>query len=216
MRILLADDHALLRDTVKAYIEQSDIEAEVDGVGSLPEATALLDRQRSYDLILLDIDMPGMNGVGGMSLVKQRAPKSSVVILSALATPENILAALDHGADGFIPKMMHAKAMLMALRLIMAGERYVPANMLEDVRHLKEQRSQKKPTEIAFSPEEAMVLGLLKEGLANKEIGRRIGMEEHTVKYFVRSIFKKIGAKNRTQAVSIALKSAESDRPPVG
>lgn len=203
MHILIADDHTLLRETVKGFIEASDLQARVAIADSLSGALREAERA-AFDLILLDLDMPGMNGMSGLVEMKRKKPGVPVGIMSALATPANLLAALDAGAAGFIPKTMGAKAMLVALRLILAGERYVPADLLKAVQE-SSAKARTARTRPVMNPEEARILELLKQGEANKEIGRLLGIEEYTVKYHVRGILRKLGAKNRTQAVKIAM-----------
>jgi DNA-binding NarL/FixJ family response regulator len=202
MRILITDDHTLLRETVKDYIEASEPGATVLTADGLPEALRLADAG-GFDLVLLDIDMPGMNGLAGLGEMKRRHPTMAVGIMSALATPENVVAAMDAGAAAFIPKTMGAAAMLVALRLVLAGERYVPAGALKKLHEQGARAAVARPSSI--SSDDARILELLKQGKTNKEIGRALGIEEYTVKYHVRGIFRKLGAKNRTEAVRIAI-----------
>lgn len=205
MRILIADDHTLLRDTIKGFLERSELQAEVVAAGSLPEALRLAQQPPSVDLILLDLDMPGMNGLSGIETMRKTKPNTPIAIVSALATPDNVMQALALGASAFIPKTMGAKAMLVALRLVLAGERYVPAGLLQTVQEQSTKAESDRLSAAAMTPDESRILTLLKQGRANKEIGRALGIEEYTVKYHVRGIFKKLGAKNRTQAVRIAI-----------
>jgi len=141
--------------------------------------------------------------------MRKAHPGPPIGIVSALATPENVMAAIDAGAAAFIPKTMGAKAMLVALRLVLAGERYVPAGFLKTA-HEAGARSTERQFQPMLSGPEAGVLKLLKDGKSNKEIGRALGLEEYTVKYHVRGIFRKLGAKNRSQAMKIAM---ERDLP---
>jgi two-component system, NarL family, nitrate/nitrite response regulator NarL len=205
MRILIADDHSLLRDTVKGYLEQSELRAEVLTAASLTDALRVAQQPQALDLVLLDLDMPGMNGVSGIDAMRRARPGVPIAIVSALATPENVIGALDASAAAFIPKTMGAKAMLMALRLVLAGERYVPPELLQKVQELKSRAELDRGSSTAMTPEELRIVDLLKLGNTNKEIGRALGIEEYTVKYHLRGIFKKLGAKNRAQAVRIAM-----------
>jgi len=206
MRILIADDHSLLRDTFKSYLERSELEAEVSAAASLPEAAELARQGPALELVLLDLDMPGMNGLAGLEVLRRILPGVPVVIVSALATPENVIEAMRAGAAGFIPKTLGAKAMLGALRLVLAGERYVPAALLDEARALgTREAAEARSAAPAFTAEEAHILDLLKKGQSNKEIARALAIEEYTVKYHLRGIFRKLGAKNRTQAVMIAI-----------
>jgi two-component system, NarL family, nitrate/nitrite response regulator NarL len=213
MRILIADDHTLLRDAVKGYLERSELRPEVMTAGSLAEAVRIAQQPQALDLILLDLDMPGMNGVIGIDVIRRARPGVPVAIVSAWATPENVIGALDSNAAAFIPKTMGAKGMLMALQLVLAGEKYVPPELLQKVQELKSRAEADRLSLAAMTPDEARVLELLKLGNTNKEIGRALRVEEYTVKYRLRGIFRKLGAKNRAQAVKLAMERDLSKAP---
>lgn len=206
MDILLADDHDLLRDVLKSYLEGLDLHIAVRHARTLPEALAAAEKPPALDLILLDIDMPGMNGLEGLDRMRQLHPGVPVAMLSGLNEPAKIVEALRKGAAGFIPKSIGARAMVQAIQLILAGERYVPSLVLDqvDAGLAGSDEAAKLPETVSLTKEEETVLRLLKEGASNKEIARTLDVQEYTVKYYMRGLFKKLGAKNRTHAVIIA------------
>jgi DNA-binding NarL/FixJ family response regulator len=204
MRILIADDHDLVRDTIEEFLKRLGDQTEVLQASTLPEAMTLAGQQTDkLDMILLDLRMPGMNGLAGLTAMRQKCPDVPVVILSGDVNPDVVRGALQAGAAGFIPKTMRGAAMLNAIRLVQSGGRYVPdvivtngaANLLE-----AGARSPKNLT-----PRERQVLSQLVKGQSNKEIGRALNIEEITVALHLRSVYRKLEVSTRTQAVRIAL-----------
>ncbi|HEV8388950.1 MAG TPA: response regulator transcription factor [Dongiaceae bacterium] len=204
MRILIADDHDLVRDTIEEFLKRLGDQTEVLQAATLPEAMTLVTQQTDkLDMILLDLRMPGMNGLAGLTAMRQKCPDVPVVILSGDVNPDVVRGALQAGAAGFIPKTMRGAAMLNAIRLVQSGGRYVPdvivtngaANLLE-----AGARSPKNLT-----PRERQVLSQLVKGQSNKEIGRALNIEEITVALHLRSVYRKLEVSTRTQAVRIAL-----------
>ncbi|MGE3990205.1 response regulator [Pseudorhodoplanes sp.] len=208
MRILLADDHDLLRDVLKAYLEALDLGISVQDVRSLDDAVALVKSSAPFDLILLDVDMPGMRGVSGLVRMREEASQIPVAILSGLNDPNIVVDALRAGAAGFIPKSIGARAMVSVIQLILAGERYIPSLLVDQVNSglaIPQDEESAKAQKVSLTDEEETVLRLLREGASNKEIARELNVEEYTVKYYMRGLFKKLGAKNRTHAVTIGV-----------
>jgi DNA-binding NarL/FixJ family response regulator len=204
MRILIADDHDLVRDTIEEFLKRLGDQTEVLQAATLPEAMTLVAQQTDkLDMILLDLRMPGMNGLAGLTAMRQKCPEVPVVILSGDVNPDVVRGALQAGAAGFIPKTMRGAAMLNAIRLVQSGGRYVPdlivangaANLLED--------GGRNPKNL--TPRERQVLTQLVKGQSNKEIGRALSIEEITVALHLRSIYRKLEVSTRTQAVRIAL-----------
>lgn len=206
MNILLADDHDLLRDVLKAYLEGLGLEISVRDARTLDDALVLANSPAAYDLILLDVDMPGMNGLSGLERMREKAPETPIAILSGLNERDIVVEALRNGAAGFIPKSMGARAMVSVIQLILNGERYVPSLLVDQVNASfanTDSEEQAKLAKVYLTSEEEIVLKRLKDGASNKEIARELGVEEYTVKYYMRGLFKKLGAKNRTHAVTI-------------
>jgi DNA-binding NarL/FixJ family response regulator len=212
MRILLADDHDLLRDTLKSYLEALPLGISVVTARSLDEALDVADAETELDVILLDIDMPGMNGLSGLVSARARNAVVPVAILSGLSDPRIIVDAFRRGAAGYIPKAIGARAMVSAVQVILSGDRYVPAMMLDqmDVVLSSSERVSEPDAQEGLTADESSILEMLRRGASNKEIARTLGTEEYTVKYHMRGLFKKLGAKNRTHAAMIASERAES------
>lgn len=204
MRILLADDHDLIRDTIEEFLKRLDKDIHVLHAATLPQALDLLSKADPLDLVLLDLRMPGMNGLAGLKSV-QAMTGVPVVILSGETNPDTIRNALQAGAAGFLPKTMRGTAMLNALRLILAGERYVPDILVAGQPAHAEESPGSGPSPRSLTPREREVMGLLVQGLSNKEIGHRLGIEVVTVALHLRSIYRKLGVSSRTQAVRMAM-----------
>ncbi len=212
MRILLADDHKLLRDGLRPLLGKVHSQVKVIEASNFSEAMAAADAAGGVELALLDLRMPGMNGLAGLTSFMARFPGARVVLLSAFGDADTVLAAIKAGAAGFIPKTIGGQGFVNALRLIMSGEVYVPGNTLLEV---GEQRAPtpaaeddpavRQPAGDDFSVRERDVMGLLVDGLPNKVIAGRLGLQEPTVKACLRGLYRKIGAANRAQAVRIIL-----------
>ena len=204
MRILLADDHDLLRDSMELLLQRLEPGLQVVHAGSLPEALTKAAAEPAIDIVMLDLNMPGMNRLAGVEAMNRALPNVPVVVISGQFTNELAMEALRAGAAGFIPKTMAGKAMLSALQLVLAGERYVPRLVLDSDAEASDSATQ------SLSRREREVLRLLASGLSNKEIARRLEVETVTVAVHLSSIYKKLGAANRTQAVRIALEHGVS------
>lgn len=196
MRLLIADDHDLVRDALASHIERAMPGAEVSGTGSVDSTLdALTAAGGQVDLVLLDLRMPGMNGLDGLDRVIGRFPGVKVALISGDARPADVRAALARGAVGFLPKTLPGTDLADAVRRMVAGESFVP----EGTADLPEQDP------AGFTRREREVLDFLLKGLSNKEIARLLDLEEVTVKLHVRGLCRKLGAKNRTQAAMRAV-----------
>lgn len=197
MRILLADDQELVRETIAAFLRQQP-DITVDVARDLPQAVDKVRSAPRFDLILLDYMMPGMNRLGGLQAMRQAAPGVPVAILSGAAPQVVAEQAIAAGAAGFVPKTISTRSMLAAIRFMAAGEVYAPL------------ASQGRPEPAqatgtaTLTGREMDVLKRLCQGLANKEIARDLGLQEVTVKLHIKTLYRKIGARNRTHAVLIA------------
>lgn len=201
MRVLLADDLDLVRDSVKTYIERLDPAIEVRTTGDLDGALGLARLEGPFDLVLLDFRMPGMNGIEGLDRVRAALPNTPLAILSAFSCTPEMLSGLARIRASFIPKTLSGPRLLSVLRHVMDGEHYLPPSVIEaaeragDVAHEVKRLTQR----------ERDVLSHLLQGLSNKEIARHLSIEEVTVRLHMRGIFRKLGARNRTQAVKQAI-----------
>jgi two-component system nitrate/nitrite response regulator NarL len=198
MRILIADDHDMLRDTLELWFQKEGIT--VTATRDLPSAILTIDAERPFDLVLLDYGMPGMNGLDGLRAVLATGRAPRVALMSGIAPREVAEQALAMGAAGFLPKTMAAKSLVNAVRFMAMGEQYAPIDFMTAAPEAAA------PNALAdrLSPRELQVLRGLCEGKANKEIARDLGIQEPTVKLHVKTLYRKIDAHNRTQAAMIA------------
>lgn len=194
MRILVADDHDLVRETIAAFLDGGDVD-EVQTVATLDEALRVTSLSGSFDLVLLDYNMPGMNGLEGLTRMREANEGRPVAILSGSASRDVADAALKSGAQGFIPKTLSARSLLTAARFMAAGEIYAPVDFM-----------QKAGTGEggALTRRELEVLRGICEGKSNKEIARDLELQEVTVKLHVKTLSRKLEARNRTHAAMIA------------
>lgn len=194
MRIMIADDHKLVCDTIAMLLEAEGM-AEVVSVENLEAAVRTADASGSFDLVLLDFNMPGMDGFHGLARMKEANDGRPVAILSGSATPQIARDAIAAGAVGFVPKTLGAKSMVSAIRFMLAGETFLPYNFNQ----LDEAR-----TVTNLSERETQVLRGLCECKSNKEIARDLDLQEVTIKLHVKTLCRKLDAKNRAHAAMIA------------
>ena len=198
MHVLIADDHELVRDTIRAYLERES-GVKVSVASDLYEAEKLLRSEGPYDLALLDYTMPGMNGLEGLAKAKEWNFGNPVAIISGTATRAIAEAALAAGAAGFLPKTIPAKSLIHAVRFMAAGERYAPIHFMTD-----REEEPKHPLESKLTEREFQVLRGLIDGRSNKEIAKTLDLQEVTIKLHVKTLCRKLAARNRTHAAMIA------------
>lgn len=196
MRILIADDHDLVRDTLCEYLIKEGA-SEVKRASSLGEALNLCEEDDALDLLVLDYNMPGMEGLSGLSKAIENNQGTPVAILSGNAPHSIAQEAIDRGAIGFLPKTMTAQSLVHAVRFMMAGETFSP------VSHIVAQKKDN-PVSKQLSKREVEVLNGLCKGESNKEIASELGLQEVTIKLHVRTLCRKLDAKSRTHAAMIA------------
>lgn len=194
MRLLVADDHDLVRETIALFLKAEGV-AEVMSVASLDEAIRVTDETGAFDLVLLDYNMPGMDGLGGLARMLRANSNHPVALLSGDASGQIALDALAAGAAGFIPKTLDTGSMICAIQSMVAGQTFLPAGHLQ----VTEPKAVGNLTE-----RETEVLRGIYDGKSNKEIARDLDIQEVTVKLHVKTLFRKLDARNRTQAAMIA------------
>lgn len=203
MRLLIADDHELLRDTLRDFLQQQD-GIEICTVGDLTGVLDLLAQGEAYDLILLDYTMPGVNGLDGLQHLLERSGTPPVAIISGVADIEIALQAMRMGAQGFLQKSMTARSLLNAIRFMVAGERYLPVDDVLAHATLPTSAPPPEPASVSLTARETEVLAALCDGQTNKEIARQLQLSEPTIKLHVKTLYRRLGATNRTQAAMIA------------
>ena len=194
MKILLADDHDLVREAIAAFLVNEG-EADVVMTGSLPEAINEVKQKGPFDLVLLDYNMPGMNGLDGLRKMISISDERPVALLSGTTTRALAEEAISEGAAGFVPKTLGSKSMISAARFMAAGEIYAPFNLMQ---------KREEQTSDLLSKRELDVLQGICRGQANKEIARDFNIHEATVKLHAKTLCRKLGARNRTHAAMIA------------
>ena len=200
MKIILADDHALFRDGFALLFQQLEEGAAVLEAGDLDQAMELVARHHDADLVLLDLNMPGMNGLAGIRRVRDAYPQLPVIVLSASETREIVQAVMAAGASGFIPKSSSSAVMQSAVRLVLAGGVYLPAQLLTaDAAGSADHDGQ-----VRLTDRQRDVLRLLAAGMSNKEICRELELGEGTIKVHIAAIYRALDVSNRTAAANVA------------
>jgi DNA-binding NarL/FixJ family response regulator len=204
MNVLLIDDHPLFREGLRSLLERMDTQARIVEAESCEAALALGERHGpGFDLILLDLALPGMGGLEGISQFRSRFTTTPVVVVSATYDAARVKQAIDRGAQGFIPKSTPPDVLMSALQLIFSGGVYVPPSVMDD-----EERS-REATRAAQAPNltsaQSRVLALLARGQSNKAIGNALEISDNTVRAHVSAILRALNVTNRTEAVSIAI-----------
>jgi DNA-binding NarL/FixJ family response regulator len=210
MRILIADDHSLFRDGLRHVLSTLSKSLTVFEAGTLPEALALLDGAEPYELIIIDLAMPGMDGPGSVADVRAMAGAAPIVVISASEDLQDVRAALDAGASGYIPKSVRGQVLLSALQLVMVGSVFVRPQVLDMPMHSSMSRVDAATSariRSLLTERQLDVLRLLAEGKPNKEIARQLNLAEGTVRVHVNAVLKALSARNRTEA-ALAARSA--------
>lgn len=202
MKLLIVDDHAVLREGLAALLQQIGPDTIVVQAREASEAIALLGGNPDLDVILLDLNMPGMKGLDALSEFGRTRPDIPVIVLSSSEDPLDVRKALAAGALGYVPKSASQRVLLSAIELVMKGELYVPPLVLEGSRGIAQSVGQKRGNrpEHALTARQVEILKCLSEGAPNKSIAKALGLSEKTVKAHITAIFKTLNVENRTQA----------------
>jgi DNA-binding NarL/FixJ family response regulator len=220
--VLIADDHALFRYGISLALESLYDDVTILQASNAEEAHRIAHEAKSLDLILLDLMMPGLNGINDLKRYIESLPAVPVVIVSGSRQRATIRAAIESGARGYVLKSSNGEILKHVLPLVLSGELYVPAQAVahEEAQHMTdfegsplEESSDFNPDFKSLTPRETQVLKLLTLGYSNKEIALSLGMLEGTVKVHVKSIMKKLGVNNRTQAAIAANRSFRQPSP---
>ena len=208
MRVLLADDHTLVRQGLVPFVKMLDADTDVVEASDLTEALAAVEADDAgFDLVLLDLKMPGMRGIEGLKGMRAAVPETTpVVILSGSVEANDVIAAADNGAAGYLPKTLNSTAMINALRLVLSGERYFPSFAFAPRPEGGSGYAEDNPLS-RLEERERTILGMVVDGRTNKEIARALDLQEVTIKVQTRNIYRKLGAANRSQAVRIAMEN---------
>ena len=203
VKFLIVDDHTLFREALILLLREFDPAVTLIEAASSEEALSALDYYSDLDMILLDLGLPGVDGLSILPRLRESAPTVPVVVLSAADDPGTAREALAAGAVGFISKTAGSQEMKNALHLVLNGEVYAPLGILTDAGPARPPQSDEidNPPTTHLTQRQLDVLGLLAEGLPNKLIARRLDLSEATVKLHVSAILRCLSAQNRTEAV---------------
>ncbi len=212
-RVLIVDDHQLVADALTKYLLRINSEVGVTHTTKFGDALKIARESEEFDLAILDLYLPDLSGLEGLTILRREFPSVPIVMISGVADLRQILDAFDRGAAGFIPKDLSAAAIVKALELVLAGERYIPSIVVSDrgligegVGRIEKRTWQQGSPLNKLTAREREVHALLIEGHPNKEIAQIIGVKEVTVAFHLKGVFKKLGVSNRAEAVAVALR----------
>jgi len=196
MKIMIADDHALVREGLYSLIKTIADDVEILQAKNSQE---ILEQGASgmIDLLLLDIDMPGIGNVKGVSRICAQLPSTAIIVLSGNEAPHIIHECMATGVMGFIPKSTANQVTLNAIRLVLSGDRYMPLTHLDRKSAIEEAADH-------VTPRQKEIWRFLSRGLSNKEIARELDLTEGTVKQHISALFRKLGIRSRVEAIQKA------------
>jgi DNA-binding NarL/FixJ family response regulator len=208
-QFLIADDHPMVRDALASALGQAFAGAQIAMAGTLAEVQVELERQPEVDALLLDLDMPGMDGLTGLALLRSDHPAVPIIIVSAARERGVVRRAYEFGASAYIDKSASLEEIARIVRAVLAGEIFAPPEATP-ADSFAQRAAQ-------LTPQQWRVLALMVQGDQNKQIAHKLGVGEATVKAHVTVILRKLGVRSRTQAViearDLALPPTEPARP---
>jgi DNA-binding NarL/FixJ family response regulator len=205
IRVLLVDDHAVVRRGLRGFLELLD---DVEVVGEADNGQAGVDAaaRLTPDVILMDLVMPELDGIGAIAAIKGARPETEIVALTSFIEEEKVTAALEAGASGYLLKDAEADDVASAIRAAYHGEVHLDPAVARLLAQRMRARKEPEPVE-PLTDREKEVLGLVGKGLANKEIAYRLGITERTARTHVSNILGKLGLASRTQAALWAVEN---------
>ena len=205
MNILMVEDHRLVADAMKVMLSEIDPAINITACYSTQHALSIIDTGKRFELVLTDLFMPGIDGIGLLVGLQSRRKRLPVVVISGSDDDKFIRAAIEHGACGFIPKTLPGAEMISGIKKVLSGGRFFPERFTAFDMQL--QCGDRKPAVgqnacgLRPGQKQLQVLQLMADGNSNKQISQIVGISEATVKYHTSQLFKLLGVKNRTSCV---------------
>lgn len=208
--IIIADDHPLFRAALRQAVSQAVPDAEVAEVESIKALQAAVEQTPDADLVLLDLNMPGAHGFSGLVFMRGQYPGLPVVVVSGTEDLQVMRRSIDYGASGFIPKSAPLPEITDAIQAVLEGDLWLPEGVSEKLERMQTENTDFSERLASLTPQQFRVLGMLAEGMLNKQIAYDLDVSEATIKAHITAVFRKLGVRNRTQAV-IAIQQMELD-----
>lgn len=205
LRLLVIDDHAMVREGLLQILRKLGPNVVQYEAQDAESALLLLETEEEFDLVLLDIMLPGTNGLSLLGILRKRFPAVPVVVLSALDDLDTVNRAMRLGASGYVTKSGDGETLLDALKRVLAGEMYLPAHLHDKLSVSLSSglgRGRTPTDRYGLTEGQRRVMELLREGKSNREIGDLLGLTEGTVKVHVSKIFRKMGVVSRAEAIA--------------
>lgn len=209
MKILVVDDHPLVREAMAQLVTRLGVAVQVMEAQDCMSGVEIAHAHPDLDLVLLDLNLPGLRGIPALERFRRDYPATPVVVVSMFRDRETVTEAIRHGAMGFIPKSAGRETIVSALRLVLSGAVYVPPEVAleaapaDDALHAGIGHS-RSAAALGLTPRQGQVLALVMKGRANKEICRELGLAERTVKAHLTAVLNALKVTSRTQAVIAA------------
>jgi DNA-binding NarL/FixJ family response regulator len=207
IRLLLVDDHEVVRRGLRELLESEDDLEVVAEAGSVAEAT--VEDLAEVDVAILDVRLPDGSGVEVCRWLKERSPKTSSLMLTSFADDEALFAAIMAGASGYVLKEIRGSELVSAIRKVAIGGSLLDPVLVTQVRERIKARAAEEERLARLSPQERKILDLIAEGLTNRQIGEQLFLAEKTVKNYVSNLLAKLGFSRRTEAAVFATKLTE-------
>lgn len=202
MKVLVADDHAIFRQGLRAVLDDLGSAVEIIEAENFTEALNIARQTSDLALALVDLRMPEMDSFEGLRALRRYLPRVPLMVLSASEEADDVFTSLECGASGYLPKSAPNSVMLEAMRLILVGGIYVPRQLAACGKPLYQSAPAERTAPL--TPRQQAVLGLIAAGHSNKEIAHRIGTTEGTVKTHITAIMRALGVRNRVQLLLAA------------
>ncbi|MGG4046170.1 response regulator [Paenibacillus favisporus] len=211
IKVLLADDQELILESLHIVLSMEP-DLEIVGLARNGEEAIKGCEQLMPDMVLMDVNMPVMDGVAATALIKERMPATKIIMLTSYKEVEYVLAALSHGAEGYLLKAIHPKDLAAGIRVVQAGGTLISQEMASKMIKNMNSATPAKHNEFGLTAREIEVLNKLAAGLRNQEIAEALFLSEGTVKNYISTIYSKLNVKGRREAARKARDSGMMDR----